>query len=183
MKYIFDFDDVLFHTKSNLKERVFEVYKRHGVSPEQIKEFDAIEGPVRGFSLKRLLAHFSLPLELYHEIMHNNHEYVNLEMLKLAQAAGRENCFIVTYGDEEFQRAKIETAGLENFFREIFVVLDDKKKAVEQICEQFKDEPVIYIDDRERYFNNLDFKQYPNLKTILYTGQTKEEVEKESGLS
>ncbi len=173
MKYIFDFDDVLFHTTKSLKERIYETYEKSGVSREQIKEYVAKEDP-NGFSLKKLLSYFSLPKELYDEIMDGSKDFVNEELLEIIKKIGKENCYIVTCGDEEFQKDKIKKAGLDIFFREIIVVLGSKKEAVEKICEKHKDETVLFIDDKASHFGDLDFKKYPNLKTILYTGQNLE---------
>jgi HAD superfamily hydrolase (TIGR01509 family) len=178
MKYIFDFDDTLFHTTKNLREKIYGIYARYGISREKVIEYIENER-ARGFSLKRLLKHFSLDDNLHHEIMSSNQDFVNKEILELAKKAGRENCFIVTSGDDEFQREKIKTAGLEPLFTEIVVALGSKKDAIERICEKFKNEPVIFIDDKQHFFNDLDFKKCPNLKTVLYTGQTAQKLEQE----
>ncbi len=170
MKYIFDFDDVLFHTSRDLKERVYDIYQKHGVSQERVEEY--IERTRKdGFSLKNLLRHFYLKDDLYNEIMKENKSFVNEDVLKIIRKINPDDCYILTMGDEEFQKDKIHTAGIEDLFSEIIVVLNSKKETIEKICEQFKNESVVFIDDKESHFRNLDFKKHPNLKTILYTGQ------------
>lgn len=169
MKYIFDFDDVLFYTSKSLKDRIYKIYEQNGVSREQIQEYVKKEDP-NGFSLKKLLKYFSMNESLYEEIMADSKYFTNQELLEIVKNIGVENCFIITYGNEEFQKDKIQRAGITNLFSEIIVVLKSKKEAVEEICRKFSNEKVFFIDDRVSHFKNLDFKKYPNLKTILYTG-------------
>ena len=38
------------------------------------------------------------------------------------------------------------------------------------ICEQFKDDNVVFVDDKEKRFADLDFVKYPNLRKVLYIG-------------
>lgn len=178
MKYIFDFDDVLFNTSKNLREQLYRVLENQGIHRETVQEYEKQERS-SGFSLKKILAHFKLDPSLYDEVMRDPSTYVNHELLELAKTVGRKNCFIVTYGDPEFQMAKIKGAGIADLFADIFIVLDGKKKPVEKICDLFPKEPVVFIDDRAEHFEDLDFKKYPNLKTILYTEQSVDKLMKE----
>ena len=141
MKYIFDFDDVIFQTTLKFKERLANVQNQP---------------------------------DLYEELMNESPNFVNEEILKVIKKAGKENCFMVTYGEKDFQEEKIKRAGVGGLFSEIFIVQESKKEAVEKICAKYKDETVLFIDDKAEHFENLDFKKYPNLKTILYTGQNLE---------
>ena len=166
MKFIFDFDDVLFLT-NRFREKVYEICERGGIPPKEVKSYMEEHVP-KGFSLKKLLRHFSLDENLYPEIMHGNEEFMNEEVLVLVRKAGRENCYILTHGDEEFQMEKIRSSGIKPFFTDTIVVLGSKKAALEKLCEQYANEDVIFIDDKTKHFENLDFKKYPNLKTILY---------------
>jgi len=63
---------------------------------------------------------------------------------------------------------KIRSTGFESFFSKIIVVPESKKKTVEKICTEYNNEKVIFIDDKAKYFEGLDFKKYPNLTTVLY---------------
>lgn len=175
MKYIFDFDDTLFHTTRSLRERIYDIYEKMGVSTEQIRAY--VEKEKRnGFSLKKMLRHFSLHDDLHGEIMKENPAFVNKEILEFLKTLPNQDCFIVTCGDDEFQREKIKSAGLEPYFSEIIVVLGSKKEAVENICKRFPNEPVVFIDDRQHYFDDLDLKKYSNLKTVLYKGQNAQKL-------
>ena len=96
--------------------------------------------------------------------------------MNIIKKLGKENCYIVTLGNEEFQRDKIKRAGIESLFFKIVVVWGSKKEAVEKICAKHINEKVIFIDDKAKYFEDLDFKKYPNLKTILYNERGFEKV-------
>ncbi|OGI60855.1 hypothetical protein A2814_03530 [Candidatus Nomurabacteria bacterium RIFCSPHIGHO2_01_FULL_38_19] len=171
MKYIFDFDDVLFHTTRRRQEHLYPFLEKMGVAHEKINEY---YNKIRGqqFSVKNLLKYFSLKEEMYEEIMRESKIFLNKDLVKLVKKAGKNNCYIITYGDKEFQLDKIKRAGVDSLFFEIIVVpTDEKKEIIEKICAKHADEKVIFIDDKAKHFEKLDFKKYPNLKTILYTGQ------------
>ena len=77
---------------------------------------------------------------------------------------------MVTHGIKEYQLEKVERTDLGSLFAQIFTVLDTKKGPVEMICEQFKDDEVVFVDDKEKRFADLDFEKYPNLRKVLYIG-------------
>jgi HAD superfamily hydrolase (TIGR01509 family) len=173
MKFIFDFDGVLFLTIKNLEEHINEIYKRNGISREQIEKYYNQE-KVNGFSQKKMLKYFSLPENLYEEMMKDNKTFVNQEVLKVVKKLGSKNCYLVTDGDEEYQRDKIKSAEIAHLFSEIIVTLGSKKEIIKNICKKHKNETIIFVDDRQKFFDDLDLKKCPNLKTILFTGQNLE---------
>jgi len=170
MKFIFDFDDVLFNTSSNprnFKEHIYSSLEKAGVPYNLSKEYIEKERWNK-FSLKKMLAYFSVNKNVYKEIMSKGESFVKNELVTWIKKLGKSNCYIVSYGEEEFQLDKIKRAGVAPLFSEIIVVSDSKKEAVEEICTKHKDEEVIFIDDKALHFKDLDFKKYPNLKTILF---------------
>lgn len=167
MKYIFDFDDVLFHTTKHRLEHMFFVLEKAGISRRDIEEYYARER-VNMFSLKNLLAYFSIKEEIYEKIMREVKNFLNDDLIKIVKNLSKENCYLVTCGHEEFQKDKIIRSGITPLFTEIIVVPDTKKEAIENLCVKFKNERVVFIDDKKHFFKDLDFKKYPNLKTILY---------------
>ena len=110
--------------------------------------------------------------------MHECPNLLNTELIETVKKLGKENCFIVTNGEQEFNHDKILRIGLQDLFYEqnIFIVLGSKKEIIEKICAKHKNEKVIFIDDKAKHFEDLDFTKCPNLKTILYTGQKLEGV-------
>lgn len=169
MKFIFDFDDVLFHTTKHFKEHMLSVMEKVGAPRSFVIEYLDKER-WKLFSLKKLVARFA-PINkesVYEEIMGKSDVFINYELFELIKKLGKSNCFIVTYGEKEFQLDKIGRTGLTHLFSEIIVTPGSKKEAVKKICLKYKDEEVVFIDDKEHHFKDLDLKQYPNLKTILY---------------
>ncbi|MDD5721362.1 MAG: hypothetical protein PHT16_02865 [Candidatus Pacebacteria bacterium] len=175
MKFIFDFDDVLFYNSDKLKKRIYFCLDKAGI-PYGTAE--AYYKKVRGgeFSLKDFLSEL-VDLEnkkdieaeeLHEEIMSECPNFINTELVNLVQKFGKENCYLVTYGGYEHNKNKVERSGLAPLFSEIHIVSKSKKEAVEKICAKHKDEKVIFIDDKIKHFENLDFKKYPNLQTILF---------------
>lgn len=177
MKYIFDFDDVIFRTTKHRLEHMFPILEREGVDRDQIDEYYK-KTRLEGFSLRGALQFFfpgaaELCEKLYEEIMSKGANYINSEMVNFIKSLSKEDCFLITHGGEEFQKEKMARAGVQDLFAEIIILIGSKKEAVENICERFRNETIVFVDDKPQYFEDLDFKKYPNLKTILYAGQTK----------
>ena len=146
MKFIFDFDDVLFNTKK-FKELLY-------------KHMDKLDAS-----------------NVYYEkIMQECPNLVNSSLVEIIQKLNKKNCFIVTFGDKEFQTDKIKRSGMWSLFSEIVIVQSSKKETIEKICAKHRNESVFFIDDKVQNFEDLDFKKYPNLKTILYDEQGLEKL-------
>lgn len=170
MKFIFDFDDVLFHTTRRRNEHLWPFLEKLGIPREKIEEYYT-ENRKNHFSMKKLLAHFSIE-NLYEKAMHQYENFVNKNLLQIVKRVGKSNCYLITYGDKEFQLDKIKRTGMADLFREIIVVSrDHKKELIEKICKKHQKEKVIFVDDKIKHFQNLDFKKCPKLKTILYDEQ------------
>lgn len=169
MKYIFDFDDVLFYTTRHRKEQIFPLIEKAGIPMDKIEEYYK-KARLEQFSLKKILAYFDIK-DLHEEIMQGAENFLNTELVDVIKKLGKNNCIIVTYGDEEFQFEKINRAGIMNLFSKIIVMPGSKKETIEKICTENRDEEIIFIDDKQQYFDDLDFTKCLNLKTILYTGQ------------
>jgi hypothetical protein len=180
MKYIFDFDDVLFHNTAQFKEHMFSTLVRAGVPKEEVREYYL---KVRGssFSLKRFIATFVTLYDLgihthtvdsiYEDIMSRCHEFVNSDLLARIKKLGRENCYIVTNGNEEFQKDKLRYSRVGNLFDEdkIFIVPGTKRNKLSEICLANKDETVIFIDDKvDPNLKDIDREICTNLLTIQY---------------
>ena len=178
MKYIFDFDDVLFDNTKQFKEHMYASLEKAGVSQEEAEKYYKKIGGSK-FWLKEMLVHFFLKESLYKEILKESINFINKELLEIVKKLGKDNCYIVTHGGDEWQRDKIKNTGIDSFFSQIVVVSEKKKEAIEKICEKYKKEKVLFIDDKEHHFKDLDFKKCPNLKTILYDEKGLEKLKAE----
>ncbi len=180
MKFIFDFDDTLFHTSKSLRPQIFSVLEKVGISRDKIEDFiekSRLNNKLnRFFSLKKMLHHFNVREALYEEIMKDCENCVNEELIEIVKKIGKNDCYIVSYGDEEFQLDKINRTNIATLFSEIHIVSDSKKETIEAICVKHNKEKVVFFDDNDINFKDLDIKKCPNLKTILYTGQNLENL-------
>ncbi|MCC7160565.1 HAD hydrolase-like protein [Candidatus Nomurabacteria bacterium] len=186
MKYIFDFDDVLFLNTAKFKKHMYTCIEKAGVSHEvALKYYNEVRD--KGFSMRDFVNAIyknekDIKIseeELYKEIMHEIKNFINQDLLNLIKGIGKENCYIVTHGKEEYQLEKIDRTSIAPLFCEIIVVQDSKKQSIENICAKNNTEKVVFVDDKEKRFKDLDFEKFPNLKTILYTGQDIETLRRE----
>lgn len=180
MKYIFDFDDVLFYNTKQLKERMYMYLGKAGI-PRSTAEAYYKTVRMNQFKLKDFLRHFSVDENIYKNILEESKDFINKELVAFIKKMGRKNCYIVTYGDKEHQLDKIKVTGVETLVSRIIITEEahSKKEEVENICAKHKDEKVVFIDDKAIYFEDLDFKKYPNLQTILYVNQSVEDLLRE----
>ncbi|MFA5841151.1 MAG: hypothetical protein WC847_02685 [Candidatus Paceibacterota bacterium] len=185
MKYIFDFDDVLFNNTVQLKARIFKAISEAGVPEDKAREY-YLEVRVKEFSLrdfiKTLFNRCNVKLdadETYETIMTECSKFMNVPLIRLVEKFGKDNCYIITNGEHEFNQDKIKYSGIGNLFKKIYIVPGSKKETIEEICDDNKNEKVFFVDNRTMFFEDLDFKKCPNLKTILYTGQSAEKLMEE----
>lgn len=176
-KYIFDFDDVLFFNTEKFKKHMYKCFEEIGVPYDTVKKYYKIEKE-KGWVLQKLVESVlngeNITLidkdELSEKIMGECQNFVNHELVERIKKLDVQNCYMVTHGIKEYQLEKVDRTGLNSLFTQIFTVLDTKKGPVEMICGQFKDDEVIFVDDKEKRFADLDFVKYPNLRKVLYLG-------------
>ena len=121
MKYIFDFDDVLFYTTKHRLEHMFKLLEEAGIPKSDIEEYYK-RTRLEGFSLKDMISHFLLDdkaehEKLYTEIMAEGKNFINTELIEVVKKLGKENCFLITHGGDEFQKDKINRSGVLPLFR------------------------------------------------------------------
>src|SRR3989338_9776315 len=148
MKFIFDFDDVLFYNTRQFKPHMFSYLQKIGIAPDTAREYYA-KVRVREFSLKNFISTLAIrekidknPEDAYKEIMSQCRKFVNTELINLIKKSGKENCFLITNGEKEYQGDKIIETGIDFLFSQIIIVPGSKKEAVEKLCSQYKNEKV-----------------------------------------
>lgn len=180
MKIIFDFDDVLFDT-SLFKKKVFEGLVFLGIQSNEIESvykdyqnsFD-IEKIYKEIVAQKKLSFDEKVKESIASIMKNTPEYLNQELLDLIDNLPKEDCFIVTTGDKHFQEQKIKSSGLSTHFLEnhIIIVPGSKKEALTSLCAMYKNEVIIFIDDKEENIEVAKSLISEKLIPILYSKNT-----------
>jgi aminoglycoside N3'-acetyltransferase len=93
---------------------------------------------------------------------------VNTQLFEAVQRIGKENCYIVTKGDEKYQLDKIARSGFASLFHpsHVFVTTNSKREHIERIQAENAGEEMVFLDDKEHTFDEL--KGLPNLTTIHY---------------
>jgi len=176
-KYIFDFDDVLFFNTEKFKRHMYRCFEEIGVPYDTVKKYYKIEKE-KGWVLHNLVESIlngenitSISKDkLNDKIMGECKNFTNKKLIDRIEKLEIKDCYMVTHGVKEYQLEKVSRTGLGPLFTQIFTVLDTKKGPVEMICEQFKDDNIVFVDDKEKRFADLDFKKYPNLRKVLYVG-------------
>ncbi len=183
MKILFDFDDVLFSTKE-FKEHLF-AWCEHREYHGSREVYQALRATKQPFSLKYFLQQCIPSVDLAtvdslcDEFALEYPKLVNAEMLHLLKSLGKENCYIVTHGDEDFQLEKITKSGIAPYVRQVFVVQGSKDEVVQSLCAKHSNEEVIYVDDRLDFLNDISHSECPNLKTVLFNEHGKDNLEAE----
>lgn len=172
MKLIFDFDDVLFDAKK-LKSLLFEELANVGVkNGEELYRMERDKGSL--FSLKAFLhtalegSQLSQCQIVYESLMKRCDLLVSKELLLIVQKIGKQNCYILTNGDKEFQQDKINRSSVSSSFQEVIIVSGSKKDVIHSLCEKYMDEDVLFVDDKRTFFKDIDINICKNLTTILY---------------
>ncbi|MBI2630959.1 HAD hydrolase-like protein [Candidatus Nomurabacteria bacterium] len=180
MKYIFDFDDVLFNNTAQFKVHMFSILAEAGV-PEKSARAHYLEVREKEFSLRNfiqtLFTKYNLRYSVdvvYQQIMEQTPNFLNTELVELIKKIGKENCYLVTNGDQEFNNDKVKYSGTSDLFKKIYIVPGTKKEVIRKICEENKTEEILFLEDKQKFIDDLEIEKHPNLRTILYTGQNLE---------
>lgn len=176
MKYIFDFDDVLFNNTAQFKTHMFNVIAKAGVPEEQARAY-YLEVREKEFSLLDFITTLFLKNKIknpkindvYEEIMKESPNFVNTELINQVTKLGKENCYIVTNGEKKFNQDKINYSEIGYLFKEIYIVPGSKKEAIQAICVENSNEEVVFVDDKVKFIEDIDLAKCPNLKTILWS--------------
>lgn len=183
MKVIFDFDDVIFNAQA-FKEIFFRVLERGGY--ENIREkYETLRKEATPFSLYSFIRQVTVESSeenvnaLYTEVMSSCNTLINHEVASIIGRLGKENCYIVTNGDEPFQMDKIERSIGLGAVRQIIVVSGSKAEIIAMLCKRHKDETVIFVDDKLAFINDIPVSDCQNLKTVLFNKHGLENLEAE----
>ena len=57
---------------------------------------------------------------------------------------------------------------MNDYFSKVIVVPISKKEVVEEICQRYSSQDIIFADDKAIFFNDIDMEKCKNLKTVLF---------------
>ncbi len=166
---VIDFDDTLIATTPRLKQKLFNISTKSGISIEQARH---------AYLLTRNL--FSI--EKYIRQLKKNHpnKVSNIEMLKAFSKPkeynynGSEwflknlqhkgyNLILLTFGNKKLQQLKIDQSGLETYFNKIIFSLNIKKEKELLMLKKQYGEELLVLDDSDQA---LEAARKLNINTI-----------------
>ncbi len=173
MKIIFDFDHTLFSVKK-LYNALENNFQKIGINKKLFKEtFEKAAkekpyNPEKQFQL--IIEHnpeVSLKLlrENFKNVLHRANTFLYPDVENFFKKAEKNiDLFLVSYGDKKFQRAKIENAGIVQFFEKIIITSDINKVSVLKKLLK-KNEKAIFVDDNPETLSAVK-KEFPQIITI-----------------
>ncbi len=182
MKIFVDFDDVLFNTRAFMRDLVA-ACAPFGVTPAQWHAaYRDRAGDVPGVHAPFTIVRFApilaravggdatvLAQAMEEATMRNLQKYVFADSVAFLRYFSRDDVFILTYGDDTFQRARVVGCGLGALVAETFVTQAQK---VEVLVDYLDAHPtvmpteMVYLDDRAVYFGPVK-AQLPAVRTVL----------------
>ncbi len=176
MKYILDFDDVLFDALSFKEERLFSSLETIGISKEECAQ-KYMKGNFKNLQLFLTevakeygkVLNIEMLKKIEEKVFKNLHTFLNPNICRFIEQKGKENCYILSLGDSYFQMRKIVDSGASNIVSGVAIVHKTKKEWVIGFAQTHSDEQVYFIDDTKRHLEHSEFKMFNNLYCILYS--------------
>ncbi len=139
MKYILDFDEVLFNTAA-LKEKMAECNIPE--SERGVGVFDRIAEADPSFNIRDLV----FP-NVWNFLKKYEDDCIIVSSASSMKAENNTN----VQAQEAFQEKKIELSGVGEFGAVVYVVGADKTEALAEIQQSYSDTELVFLDDREVY--------------------------------
>lgn len=172
MKVIFDFDDVIFNAKI-FKGIIFQIFEKYGY--ENVSGmYDIFRKENKPFSLRDFIKYVDPSLnvavceQMYQQIIGFCEHCVNHDVLDVMKKLGKEDCYVLTSGDWQFQKDKIERSIGYDVACEMVVAPESKRDEIVRFCKKYPDEDFLFVDDKQEFLDEVPKDECPNLKTILF---------------
>ena len=180
MKIFIDFDDALFNTKQLVVD-IKSIFEKNGVSEEIFKKYykdpetEKNKGVVKYNPYKQIekikaqgFDTVKIEKELP-KLLKDTSRYLFKDGIRFLEELKEEELYIVSYGDEQYQREKINNSGISGYFKKILIIDVSKAVAIRKILKNKSiksGEALIFIDDREKFLKDIK-KSYPGMVTFL----------------
>lgn len=174
MRLIFDFDYTLFRTRK-LYQAIEEFYLSQGIPSEVfVATIEASRGNGRDWKpdvqLHLLAESHSLNVEVCKEGIHGaiqrSTDFFYEDSIPCLRALRKDHqLFLVTYGEDSFQNAKIESANISQFFDKTIITQDIAKVSALRTIISDKGEDAMFIEDNPLALIESK-KAFPNLRTV-----------------
>jgi FMN phosphatase YigB (HAD superfamily) len=162
MKIFLDFDGVIFNTEL-FKKRLAAIFPRNGVSQKDFKaSYRRIKKKELSYSPFNHIKYLANNKEIdskkissdLRKLLINLKPFVFDEAKKFLKRFSKNDLYLISYGDLDFQRKKIRNSQISNFFKRIVITDADKGKIIKNIAKKDKfkkEEAVIFIDDKAKH--------------------------------
>lgn len=169
MKIFLDFDGVIFNTEL-FKKQLGKIFFKNGVPKEIFKK------TYRNFEKNNLPYSFAKHLKFLaknekinskkisadlRKLLDNLKPYVSGEARIFLKHFYKNDLYLISYGDLNFQKQKIKGAEVSRFFRRVIITTADKGKIIEKIVKKDKfkkGERIVFIDDKPKHIREVKRK-------------------------
>ncbi len=183
--YFLDFDDVLFNTRAFVDDLIH-ACAPHGVSPQMWRETYAqrssdvpgVHAPFTIVRFAQLLADrpdvSATAEELtasMQSVMTKLPHYVFDDVIPVLERMPTSRTYILTYGDDTFQRTRVRDSGIAACVADVFVTQEQKVHVLTEFLRHHQTvsaSQLVYADDRATYFAPVK-ELLPDVYTVLVT--------------
>ncbi len=180
MKIFVDFDNTIFDARHEFLENFYDVFYQYGVSrdvfDETAKEFSKTPdksgkclSPIN--YIEKIIKHTGKNINKtsfineINQFLENLETYVYEDLYEFARAFDKKDLIILSYGDNKYQKQKIDGSGIEQFFGNVIITQGSKSIEIDNYMKKYPDELAVLIDDKAEYFKSVK-KLSINTKTI-----------------
>jgi len=151
---LLDFDDVIFNTKQYKKD-FFQLFRNFGISEEEFKQtyYNEIREGVKKYDLENQLKQLfpeggenleKLRLKI-NQFLADLEKYIFEDFYRFSDRIGKENLEILSFGDKEMQRIKIENSQSFRFVAGFEIIQEKKGDYLEK---EYSNREIVLVDDR-----------------------------------
>jgi len=177
MKIFVDFDGVIFNTKL-FKKSLIKIFSENGISKkdfdksyQQFKKQKIPYSPIKHIEFLSNDKNCRYKTDRFYndilKFLKNLKLYIFKDAEIFLKSFSKNNLYLLSYGDLNFQKQKIKGTKISDYFRRIIITNKNKAEIVKQIVKKDKFrklEKIIFIDDQPR--NIKEVSSIRNITTI-----------------
>lgn len=162
MKIILDFDDTIFNTHQMVQEfiKVFkkngftkkEFYNAWGMCLKKIGKFDldaVINLVINSGKLENPIK------EKINSILSNTNKFIYPDFFSFVKDFEKNNLILLSFGEINFQRTKIENSKIAPIFSEVIITTKDKVESLMLIRKKHSNDKIFFIDDKAEQIDKV----------------------------